>query len=146
MGALASKFSSEIQEWSTPPSLFDPLDQEFSFTLDAAAATENAKVSAFFTRQQNGLAMDFGRATVWINPPFGDRTFPLASWVRKARDAAALGATVVILLPARTNTNWFHDICLRFAEIRFVRGRPRFNGSDHGLPQPLFISVFRPRG
>jgi site-specific DNA-methyltransferase (adenine-specific) len=124
--------------------IFSPLHAEFGFTLDAAASFENRKVQEFFDAAADGLAQDWGAETVWLNPPYGDGAAKMSDWVRKAYQASRKGATVVILIPARTNTVWFQDICLRHAEVRFIRGRPRFGGADHGLPQPLCIVVFRP--
>ena len=145
MGSFDGKFASAKQEWETPDSLFRPLDTEFRFTLDAAASKENAKAPQFFTKEEDGLNQDWGKHTVWLNPPFGVGRKPLSAWVRKAYNAAQLGAVVVMLLPARTNTNWFHQYCLK-GEVRFIRGRPKFGDAKHGLPQPLCIVVFRATG
>ena len=83
---------------------------------------------------------------VWLNPPYGETSGKLSDWIKKAVTEADAGATVVMLIPARTNTNWFHDLCLKRGEVRFVRGRPKFGGADHGLPQPLCLVIFRPGG
>jgi site-specific DNA-methyltransferase (adenine-specific) len=145
VAALSSKFGSAKQDWETPSELFDPINYEFQFTLDAAASPSNAKVKNFITAEQDGMAADWGKNTVWLNPPYGDRQRKLSDWVKKSAQAARAGATVVMLIPARTNTNWFHDICLKHAEVRFVRGRPKFVGADEGLPQPLCLVIFRPQ-
>jgi site-specific DNA-methyltransferase (adenine-specific) len=144
MAGFAKKFQSARQDWTTPDDVFRPIAAEFAFTLDAAADETNARASAFFNETDNGLLQDWGRNIVWLNPPYGDRKAPLSAWVKKAVGAADKGATVVMLIPARTNTGWFHDICLARAEVRFVRGRPKFGGAEHGLPQPLCVVVFRP--
>ena len=144
MAALAEKFASVKQDWETPHELFDPINAEFRFTLDAAASETNAKAKSFFSIEEDGLKRDWGTECVWVNPPFGDGGYPLVDWVRKGYVSSRHGATVVMLIPARTNTNWFHDICLRYGEVRFVRGRPKFVGATHGLPQPLCLVVFRP--
>jgi phage N-6-adenine-methyltransferase len=142
---LSTKFGSESQEWETPASLFNPLNGEFCFTLDAAATVENTKVKgSFFTATDNGLIQPWGQNIVWLNPPYGAKSAPIQAWVKKAAVERNFGATSVLLIPARTNTNWFHDIILGAAEIRFVRGRPKFNGAQHGLPQPLLLAIFRP--
>jgi phage N-6-adenine-methyltransferase len=117
---------------------------DFTFTLDAAASAETARASAFFTKAHEALSADWGAHPVWCNPPYGDAAARLSDWVKKAHSAAHFGATVVLLIPARTNTSWFHDYCLRDGEIRFIRGRPRFGGAHHGLPQPLCFVIFRP--
>ena len=144
MGAFAGKFQSAKQDWTTPNDLFAPLHAEFRFTLDAAASPENARAVEFFTADTDGLSQDWGNHIVWLNPPYGERAGKLSDWVRKSSDAARNGATVVMLIPARTNTVWFHDICLRHGEVQFIRGRPKFGGTEHGLPQPLCLVIFRP--
>lgn len=145
MAKFESRFESAKQDWETPDDLFDPLNSEFHFTLDAAADENNTKTSVFFSAYDNSLQQDWGAHVIWLNPPYDARTSKLSDWVKKAADAAAKGATVVMLIPARTNTNWFHDICLKFGEVRFIRGRPKFGNALHGLPQPLCLVIFRPR-
>ena len=144
MGKFGGKFESAKQDWETPADFFAPLHAEFNFTLDAAASSENCKVPYFFSVLDDGLRQDWGTNTVWLNPPYGDNAARLSDWVKKSADAADLGATVVMLIPARTNTNWFHDQCIGRGEVRFVRGRPKFGNADHGLPQPLCLVIFRP--
>ena len=145
MAGFAKKFESAKQDWTTPDELFAPIDAEFSFTLDAAADAKNTKAKLFFTSENDGLQQDWGHNTVWLNPPYGERAGKLSDWIKKSLSASYNGATVVMLIPARTNTNWFHDICLKYGEVRFIKGRPKFGGADHGLPQPLCLVIFRPR-
>lgn len=140
MAKLQTKFEAERQDWETPDTLFDPLNNEFHFDLDVCATNENAKVDRFYTDQDDGLRQPW-RGTCWMNPPFGSQ----GQWVRKAYQESRRGCTVVCLLPARTNTNWWHDYCMK-GEIRFIRGRPVFKGAVHGLPQPLAVVIFRPNG
>lgn len=141
----ATRYDSVQQVWETPVDVFGPINAEFNFTLDAAANWENTKTTAFFSEEQDGLRREWGKHVVWLNPPYGDKKNKLVDWVRKSVDAAALGATVVMLIPARTNTGWFHDLCLKYGEVRFIRGRPKFIGCTHGLPQPLCFVIFRPK-
>lgn len=122
-------------EWSTPPSVFRGLDDEFHFTLDACASPENAKCARFFTVEQDGLTQEWGAETVWCNPPYGRGQ--IERWLRKAWQASGGGATVVMLLPSDTGTSWWHDYCAR-GECRFLRGRVRFGG---GSGSPTFASV-----
>lgn len=138
MAQFKTKFESKRQDWETPDELFQPLNKEFGFTLDVCATPENSKCPQFFTIADNALVKDW-RGVCWMNPPFGEQ----GKWVRKAYQSALEGATVVCLLPSRTNTNWWHDYCMK-GEVRFVRGRPKFKGAEHGLPQPLSIVVFTP--
>jgi site-specific DNA-methyltransferase (adenine-specific) len=143
MAVFENRFKSTRQDWNTPKSLFDPLNNEFKFTLDAAASADNALAPKFFTELDNSLQQDWGQHIVWLNPPYGS-TSKLSSWVQKSYHSSLSGATVTMLIPARTNTVWFHDLCLRHAEVRFIKGRPKFGDAIHGLPQPLCIVVFRP--
>lgn len=138
MAQFKTKFESKRQDWETPDELFQPLNNEFGFTLDVCATPENAKCPQFFSIADNALVKDW-RGVCWMNPPFGEQ----GKWVRKAYQSALEGATVVCLLPSRTNTSWWHDYCMK-GEIRFVRGRPKFKGAKHGLPQPLSIVIFTP--
>jgi len=145
MADFSRRFSSSRQDWATPQSLFAKVDQEFSFTLDAAASDENTKVlDSYFTEKDNAFSKSWGNNTVWLNPPYGGKNKSLQEWVRKAYKESCSGATVVMLIPARTNTNWFHDLALGKGEVRFVRGRPKFGDVTHGLPQPLCYVIFRP--
>ena len=137
MAKFDSKFKSGREDWETPDNIFIPLDKEFNFTLDVCAIPNNAKCIQFFTKEDDGLRQNW-RGVCWMNPPFGEQ----GKWVKKAYHESLGGATVVCLLPARTNTNWWHDYCMR-GEIRFIRGRPRFKGAKYGLPQPLAIVIFR---
>lgn len=140
----SNRFESKKQDWTTPDEVFDPLHQEFGFTLDAAASAENTRAAKFFSVEEDGLKQDWGDNTVWVNPPYGETVGGLATWVKKAAKAAENGATVVMLIPARTNTKWFHDYCLALGEVRFIKGRPKFGGAKHGLPQPLCVVIWRP--
>jgi phage N-6-adenine-methyltransferase len=145
MASFVGKFDSVRQDWETPQELFDEMNKEFHFTLDAAASQENSKVEEFISKEQDAFKVDWGTNVCWLNPPYG-RGYPLVSWVKRAHEQSLAGATVVMLIPARTNTNWFHDYCLAHGEVRFIRGRPKFGGATHGLPQPLCFVIFRPAG
>lgn len=137
MAKFAEKFHSYSQDWETPDEIFEPLNKEFRITLDVCANSQNKKVDNFFDIELNGLSQCWCGAC-WMNPPFGLQ----GKWVKKAYEESLNGAVVVCLLPARTNTNWWHDYCMK-GEIRFIRGRPKFKGAKHGLPQPLAIVIFR---
>ena len=121
-------FSSLSAEWETPWDLFDNLNREFRFTLDPAATAENALCEKYYTARENGLEQDWSGEAVFLNPPYGRE---VGKWVEKAYEEANKQkrerAIVVLLLPARTDTRWFHDYVLRANEIRFIRGRLKFN-------------------
>jgi len=99
-------FMSKTYEWSTPQWLFDALDAEFKFTLDPCASLQNAKCAKYFTWVNDGLKQDWADHIVFMNPPYGRE---IRKWMRKAYESAQAGATVVCLVPARTDTNWWHD-------------------------------------
>jgi phage N-6-adenine-methyltransferase len=142
MAGFKGKFDSVRQDWETPTELFDSVDSEFHFTLDVAASDINKKVERFISQDQDAMTVPWGTNICWLNPPYG-KGYRLSEWVEKAYDESLTGATTVMLIPARTNTNWFHDYCLKHGEVRFVRGRPKFGGADHGLPQPLCFVIFK---
>lgn len=135
-------FSSKTDLWETPQDLFDKLNNEFQFTLDVCATPENAKCDKFYTEEQNGLKHPW-KGAVWCNPPYGRG---IGQWVRRALFASVSGATVVMLLPARTDTKWFHDYIYKRnnVEIRFIRGRLKFGGSKNSAPFPSMVVVFMP--
>ena len=133
-------FSSKTDLWETPQDLFDKLNNEFHFTLDVCANPENAKCDSFYTKEQDGLSQPW-KGVVWCNPPYGKQ---IGSWVRRGFFASLSGNTVVMLLPARTDTRWFHEYIYGKAEIRFIRGRLKFGGSKNSAPFPSMVVVFMP--
>ena len=134
-------FSSQTDEWATPQSLFDKLNAEFHFDLDPCATDENHKCAQYYTKADDGLTKNWGGWSVFCNPPYGRQ---IGKWVRKAyEEAQKPGTTVVLLVPARTDTKWFHDYIYGKAEIRFIKGRVRFGNSKHGAPFPSMIVVWR---
>lgn len=139
---LAVHYSSERSDWETPQWLFNILDEEFHFDVDVCATADNAKVPwSFFSPEQDGLAQEW-RGVCWMNPPYSRKE--MKGWVKKAYMAARInGATVVCLLPARTDTSWWWDYCIG-GEIRFLRGRLKFGGADNGAPFPSAVVIFGP--
>lgn len=138
-------FSSQRADWETPQALFDALNAEFHFTLDSASTDANAKCEKHYTEKENGLIQSWENETVFCNPPYG-RALP--AWIQKAAAEAKKNATVVMLIPARTDTKAFHEYIYNKAEIRFLRGRLRFclGGSESdAAPFPSMIVVFRPK-
>jgi phage N-6-adenine-methyltransferase len=136
-------FSSASAEWSTPQDLFDQLQDEFKFDLDAAASPDNAKCEAYFTKEDNGLNISWGGRRVWVNPPYGNA---IGKWILKACDEILFhdGARVVVMLvPARTDTRWWKTAKEGGAEIRFLFGRLKFGGSKNSAPFPSAILIFR---
>jgi len=171
-------FSSATDEWETPDDLFQGLHAVFKFTRDVCATAENAKRPKYWTKADDALSKKW-RGVCWCNPPYGepenacpDMNAPLdqckkccqkrghhnpkyrpgiGDWVKKAATATAGGATVVMLLPARTDTRWFHQWIwcealggpYKGVSLRFIRGRLRFGGAKNSAPFPSMIVVFR---
>lgn len=131
-------FSSATDLWETPQWLFDRLNDQYHFELDVCALPENAKCDRYFTPEQDGLQQEW-TGVCWMNPPYGRE---IGKWVRKAYESAQAGATVVCLLPARTDTAWWHDYVMH-GEITFLRGRLKFGNSKNSAPFPSAIVVFR---
>lgn len=132
----SSLFSSSSDDWSTPQDFFDRLDHEFNFELDVCADEFNHKCDLYFNKDQNGLLSDWGDKKVWCNPPYGRS---IAAWVKKCSEHKPLA---VMLLPARTDTRWFHDYIYGKAEIRFIKGRLKFGNSKNSAPFPSMIAIF----
>ena len=133
-------YSSNTAEWATPQDLFDELDREFHFTLDPASTDENAKCAKHYTLKDDGLAQDWTGETVFCNPPYGRE---IGKWVEKCAKSAGGGATVVMLIPARTDTKWFHEYIYGKAKVRFLRGRVKFGEAKSGAPFPSMVVIFR---
>ena len=129
-------------DWSTPQHVFDALDAEFGFTVDVCASESNRKCERYFGREEDGLAQDWAGEVCWMNPPYGRE---IGKWVRKAADSAERGATVVGLLPNRTDTAWWQDV-MRASEIRLVRGRLKFGGAGKGAPFGSAVAVWTEGG
>ena len=124
--------------WETPQHVFDELNQEFRFDIDVCATKKNTKCATFFSPEMDGLKQEW-EGTCWMNPPYGRA---IGDWVKKAYESSLKnGVTVVCLLPARTDTKWWHDYCMR-GEIRFIKGRLKFEGGKNSAPFPSAIVIF----
>lgn len=136
-----SLFSSKSNEWATPQKFFDDLNAEFHFDLDPCSTHQNAKCEKYYTIEDDGLTHDWGGRRVFCNPPYGRG---ISTWVRKCYEESRKPNTlVVMLIPARTDTSYFHDYIYQKAkEIRFIRGRLHFNESKQGAPFPSMVVIF----
>ena len=132
--------SSNTSEWATPQAFFDELNKEFGFTLDPCSTHLNCKCKKHYTKEDDGLSKDWQGEVVFCNPPYGRE---IVEWVKKCHSEAQKGVTVVMLIPARTDTSYFHDYIYGKYEIRFVRGRLHFNESKQGAPFPSMVVVMR---
>jgi phage N-6-adenine-methyltransferase len=130
-------YSSRTDEWSTPDDFFAELDGIFHFDLDACASPRNAKCARYFTQQQDALQQRW-QGTVYMNPPYGRE---IGAFMRKAYEESLLGATVVCLVPSRTDTQWWHRYARR-GQIIYLRGRLKFGGAETSAPFPSAIVIF----
>lgn len=138
----AVMFSSETDLWATPQDFFDKLNKEFNFDLDPCATKENAKCSKYFTKEIDGLKQEWQGHKVFCNPPYGR---DIKDWVEKAyKESKKENTIVVMLIPARTDTKYFHSYIYHKAkEIRFIKGRLKFGNAKNSAPFPSMIVVFR---
>jgi site-specific DNA-methyltransferase (adenine-specific) len=129
---------SNRHDWGTPADLYKMLDDKFHFTVDVCAQSHNAKHSRYFTPEQDGLKQNWGGEVAFCNPPYGRE---IGKWVKKASESMG---TVVMLIPARTDTKWFHDYIYtnESAQVFFLRGRVKFDGQKQGAPFPSMVVVF----
>jgi site-specific DNA-methyltransferase (adenine-specific) len=135
-------FSAETDEWPTDQAVVDDLGERFGpFMLDVAATPTNAKAPRFFTLLDNGLAQSWhvDSGAVWCNPPYSD----VEAWIAKGLEESARGVVVVFLLPARTDTRWFHMVLAAQSRCRilFARGRLRFGDAKSSAPFPSVVVV-----
>jgi phage N-6-adenine-methyltransferase len=135
---MSVHFSSKTDLWATPQKFFDVYDAVYKFTLDVCADKNNAKCAAFYTVEDDGLAQSW-RGICWMNPPYGRE---ISAWMKKAHESSLEGATVVCLVPARTDTKWWHDYAMR-GQIEFIKGRLKFGNAKNSAPFPSAIVVFK---
>ena len=124
-------FLSQRGDWKTPKALYQALDAEFCFDFDPCPSHPTF----------DGLKIEWGEVS-YVNPPYGRG---ISQWIAKAYTEAQKGKTVVLLVPSRTDTRWFHDYCMKANEIRFIRGRLHFDDGPAGAPFPSALVIFRTR-
>lgn len=133
-------FSRGSDEWTTPNDFYNKLNEEFNFNLDPCSDGKNNKCIKFFTKEQNGLLQDWSGYRVFCNPPYSE----ISKWVEKSyREGVKDNTIVVLLIPARTDTKYFHDFILNRSEIRYVKGRLKFGEGKNSAPFPSMIVIFR---
>lgn len=136
----AVMFSSSSDEWATPQKVFDDLNNEFHFDLDPCATDENHKTPKYYTKNDDGLSHKWGGCRVFCNPPYSQ----VGDWVAKAYEEGHKPDTIVVLLiPARTDTRYFHDYIMHRAEVRFLKGRLKFGDSKNSAPFPSMVVIYR---
>ena len=144
-------YSNKTNEWETPQDLYDKYNRIFQFTLDPCANERNAKCDKYYTKDDNGLIQDWSNERVFMNPPYGRE---IAKWIKKAYEESLKGTLVVCLIPARTDTSYWHNYIFGKAEIKFLKGRVKFqnrllpswreDGSHKisGAPFPSAVVIF----
>lgn len=135
-------FSSKEMNWETPQGFFDKLNKDFNFDLDPCATKETAKCRDYYTKDDDGLTKDWGPCkTVFVNPPYGR---DIKKWIKKGYEESQKDkTTVVMLIPARTDTSYWHEYCMKASQIFLVKGRLKFGGAKAGAPFPSAVVVFR---
>lgn len=131
-------FTSNSDEWFTPQTFFDEINKEFNFTLDAAATKENTKCKRFFNIDNNGLEQDWSGEVVWLNPPYSN----IKLWVEKAYNESLKGTKIVLLIPVRSDTKYFHSFIYGKAKLRFIKGRLKFSDSKNSAPFPSMLVIY----
>ena len=141
-------YSSKSREWKTPDYIFKPRQKKHNIVVDVCATADNTKCNVYFDKKTDGLKVDwsvvkeFGKtASCWMNPPYGRS---ITKWIEKAQMETLNGVKTVALLPARTDTKWFHDYILGKHKIEFLKGRIKFDNAKSSAPFPSMIVVFEP--
>ena len=135
---MSVHFSSKSDMWSTPQDLFERLNAVYSFTTDVCATVENRKCEHYYDEEMDGLKQTW-RGVCWMNPPYGRE---IGKWIQKAYESSLEGATVVCLVPSRTDTRWWHDYAMK-GEIEFIKGRLKFGNAKNSAPFPSAIIIFK---
>ncbi len=135
---MSVHFSSKTELWATPVDFFQKWSDSIGgFDLDVCANQENAKCSKFFSKEDDGLSQDWN-GKCWMNPPYGKE---IGHWMKKAYESSQQGATVVCLVPSRTDTKWWHDYAMK-GKITFIKGRLKFGDAKNSAPFPSAVVVF----
>jgi phage N-6-adenine-methyltransferase len=136
---MSVHFSSKTDLWSTPEDFYKKLDAIYNFNLDPCSTHENHKCENYFTKEDDGLQQDWSGHIVFMNPSYGRE---IKQWMKKAYEESLKGATIVCLVPSRTDTAWWHDYAMK-GNIEFLRGRLKFGDSKNSAPFPSALVVFR---
>ncbi len=136
---MSIHFSSLTCEWATPQWLFNEFNELYNFDIDICATKENAKCAKYYTEEDDALKQEW-LGNIWMNPPYG---IGIKEWIKRAYEAAQAGATVVCLLPSRTDTKWWHDYVMHAYEVIYIRGRLKFGDSKNSAPFPSCVVIFK---
>jgi phage N-6-adenine-methyltransferase len=132
-------FTSVTDLWATPQNFFDAQNSLYGpFDIDVCASADNAKCNVYFDQTVDGLKQTW-TGKCWMNPPYGRE---ISKWMKKAYESAGAGTVVVCLVPARTDTRWWHDYAIK-GEVVFIKGRLKFGGAKNSAPFPSALIIFR---
>lgn len=135
-------FSSESDEYETPQYLFDYYNNIYHFNLDVCASRDNHKCNLYYDKNENGLLKTWHGYSVWCNPPYSN----IYKWVQKCYFENLMNnVNIVLLIPARTDTKYFHEYIYNKHEIKFIKGRLKFNNMKTAAPFPSMIVIFHSR-
>ena len=133
-------FTSNSDEWTTPQELYKELNKRFKFTLDPCSTNENHLCDKYFTKEDDGLSKSWKGETVYVNPPYSN----IKKWVEKCyMEHKTNGTSVVMLIPSRTDTIYFHNYIYHKADIEFIKGRLHFSNSKNSAPFPSMIVIYK---
>lgn len=135
-----SKGCDQKDLWETPPHIFNPLNEEFDFTLDPCCQIHTAKCAKFYTPQENGLLQDWTGEICFVNPPYSRGN--IDQWMKKCYLESLKGVVIVALIPVSTSSKWFHRYVWKKAEIRFYQGRIRFIGAPFTAPFSSCLAIY----
>ena len=135
---MSVHFSSKTDLWATPQAFYDRYHAVYNFTLDVCASKDNAKCAAYYDIEADGLSQSW-HGVCWMNPPYGR---DIGKWMKKAYESSLQGATVVCLVPSRTDTKWWHEYAMQ-GQIEFIKGRLKFGDAKNSAPFPSAIVVFK---
>jgi phage N-6-adenine-methyltransferase len=138
----ANYFKSMRHDYETPKEFYQELNDEFHFDLDPCTTTNNLNCRYYFTEEEDGLKQDWKQRTAFVNPPYGDQ---LKKWAKKCYEEWGKGSTIVLLIPARTQTNWFHNYIYGKAEIRFIKTGIQFVNTKGKTKFPFLLAIFKPK-
>ena len=134
-------YMSKSNEWTTPPDLFNKLNLKYNFTLDPCCTKDSALCDKYYTIEDNGLIQDWSEDIVFMNPPYGRE---IGKWIEKAYKESLKGATIVCLIPARTDTRYWHNFIFPYAsDIKFIKGRLKFGSGNAPAPFPSALVEFK---
>lgn len=128
-------------EWETPQDLFEEYNKIYNFKLDACASAENKKCNIYFNKENNALLKEWCYSSVWCNPPYSRGN--IDKFVKKCfEEWKKYNNNIVLLIPAKTDTLYFHNYILPYCKIIFIKGRLRFNNTKNCAPFPSIICIY----